>query len=72
MASTGPGREYGTEILLPVLENHGYRIIGYNWFNLSKGQWGSCATWETVDAAIAERRLTGHVLSNAEIEATAI
>lgn len=43
------------ELLLPQIEKGSYKIVGYNWFNLTVGQYNSCATFKTVEAAIRAR-----------------
>lgn len=44
----------GTFLLLPQLdsEKSGYAIIGYNWFNLEKGEYNSCNFFKTPEEAI--------------------
>ncbi len=44
------------ELLLPQISNdHGYDLIGYNWFDLEKGEYNSKAFFPTAHDAIQAR-----------------
>jgi len=62
------GAKQTKQLLLPQIrteQTHGYEVIGYNWFVLGSGEYGSCACFETVEEALAARR--GYRIYNAEI-----
>jgi len=48
--------------LLPMIEPMKYKIIGYNWFDLSTGKWNSCHTWATKQEAV--KAYPGHEIFN--------
>lgn len=41
-----------TFLLLPVCKEGSYKVVGYNWFNITLGQWNSCSTFKTAQEAI--------------------
>lgn len=52
-------REETLEILMPMIGEDSYNIIGYNWFDLTKGKWNSCACFKTVELALEARAYKG-------------
>lgn len=62
------------ELLLPQINCdqstvNTFEIFGFNWFNLATGRWNSCRTWETPQAAVADRK-GYHKIYNAKITVT--
>lgn len=57
----------GTQILLPVRLKDSYEVIGFDWFTLESGTWGSCKTWETASGAVKNRMEDGYEVYNAKI-----
>lgn len=50
------------ELLLPCLKEEGsYITYGYNWFNITTGEWSSCCFFSTVEAAIQNRAMDGEI-----------
>jgi len=41
-----------TYLLLPQIEPHSYKVIGYNWFNVDSGEYNSAECWKTPEEAI--------------------
>jgi hypothetical protein len=39
-------------LLLPQIAQGSYEVIGYNWFNLTKGEYNSCITFSTIVEAL--------------------
>lgn len=44
----------GTEkyLLLPLINNKNYDIIGYNWFDLNAMNWNSCSCFTSIIKAL--------------------
>lgn len=55
------------EVLLPVCRQNSYDVIGYNWFNITLGRWGSCADWTTASQAVKNRLLDDCKIYNGKI-----
>lgn len=53
------------ELLLPLKENGRYEVVGYDWFNLSEGCWGSCMEWQAPEDAVKNR--SNQIIYNAII-----
>lgn len=43
-------------LLLPQIIRENYTVIGYNWFSLTEGTYGSSTTWGTAEEAIKCRK----------------
>ena len=43
---------FNTYILLPRTREDSYTTIGYDWFNITKGEWNSCVCWKTKEEAV--------------------
>jgi hypothetical protein len=51
-------------ILLPQIAKDDYKVIGYNWFNITEGEYNSCCLFPTVKAAIESYQSSGHSVGN--------
>jgi hypothetical protein len=50
-------RSKSTLILIPCLDNKdSYKISGYNWFDITKGEWNSCCFFKTPQEAVSSYR----------------
>ena len=56
-------------VLLPQIKPGNYKIVGYNWFNITTGKYMSCATFPTVKEAVNLYQKTYEV-SNADLVIT--
>ena len=60
-------------IQFPQPENRAtYAIIGFNWFHITTGQWGSCTTWETIEEAIQCRLDYGYEVFHGNMKVTKV
>lgn len=60
------------QLLLPQIKKEDYKIIGYNWFNMDDGTYGSSRMWETPDCAVEARLEKGHEVYNVDINLTRV
>ena len=68
IVATNPTSSYpkGDCILLPVQERSTeYECIGYDWFNIQSGEWGSNRAWDTPQQAI-DNWWDEHTIKNIE------
>lgn len=53
-------------LLLPQQRHDGYKVEGYNWFNIKHFCWNSCVCWKTKEEAIKSYQTCD--MFNVEIE----
>ena len=58
-------RNNDTFILLPQIREKSYTICGYNWFNITKGEYNSCVFYKTIQDAIDAYE--SHKISNGSL-----
>lgn len=46
------GHEGNKLLLVPMLGNHGYTVIGYDWLNIETGEYNSCYHYRTAREAV--------------------
>jgi hypothetical protein len=60
-------------ILVPQIDStkketsSAYRIIGYNWFNITTGKYISCCFFESASDAVASYKSMGYEIYNGEL-----
>jgi len=52
-------------LLLPQIEKSSYDVVGYNWFNIDNGEYGSSIFFKTVKDAINAR--SSYIIYNCKI-----
>lgn len=62
------GETLSTHILLPRMEGKCYSTVGYDWFDITLGDWNSCAWWKTKEEAVQHYKDWNYTVRNCELK----